>query len=66
MNLIESYRVLLHDIPNLLWLSNDAVAPFVVGQITLPEQLFSFCCVAISSCSESSTQAKSPPKKFAR
>jgi len=26
--------VLLHDIPNLLWLSNDAVATFVVGQIS--------------------------------
>jgi len=26
--------VLLHDIPNLLWLSNDAVGTFVVGQIS--------------------------------
>jgi len=26
--------VLLHDIPNLLWLSSDAVATFVVGQIS--------------------------------
>jgi len=26
--------VLLHDIPNLLWLSNDAVATFVVDQIS--------------------------------
>jgi len=26
--------VLLHDIPNLLWLSNDTAAVFVVGQIS--------------------------------